>query len=98
MADPRRMQQPPLITLVTVIFLLDLGDNQLASYSSLHPSKDTQTLLEFKKGIREDPLGLVLGSWNQTSLEKEGRSCARASTLTKPRFEERGERRQRKDA
>lgn len=71
MADLRRMQQLPPITLVTVIFLLGLGGGPLAA-SQQQPSKDALALLEFKKGIQKDPLGLVLGSWNQTSLDSNG--------------------------
>lgn len=72
MADLRRMQQPPLITLVTVILLLALGGSQLASSALQQPSKDTLALLEFKKGIRRDPQGLVLDSWDQTALDSNG--------------------------
>ncbi|GAB2282935.1 hypothetical protein Dimus_017471 [Dionaea muscipula] len=34
----------------------------------LSSADELRALLEFKKGIRHDPLGLVLGTWNQTAL------------------------------
>ncbi|KAG6404985.1 hypothetical protein SASPL_132564 [Salvia splendens] len=36
------------------------------------PSQDTLALLEFKKGIKHDPTGFVVNSWNDESIENNG--------------------------
>ncbi|XP_027185034.1 probable LRR receptor-like serine/threonine-protein kinase At4g20940 isoform X1 [Coffea eugenioides] len=36
------------------------------------PSQDILTLLEFKKGIKHDPTGYVLQSWNEESIDFNG--------------------------
>lgn len=36
------------------------------------PSQDILTLLEFKKGIKHDPTGYVLNSWNEESIDFDG--------------------------
>lgn len=36
------------------------------------PSQDILTLLEFKKGIKHDPTGFVLDSWNDESIDFNG--------------------------
>ncbi|XP_057470437.1 LOW QUALITY PROTEIN: LRR receptor-like serine/threonine-protein kinase GHR1 [Actinidia eriantha] len=36
------------------------------------PSQDILTLLEFKKGIKHDPTGYVLNSWNEESIDFNG--------------------------
>ncbi|KAI3744979.1 hypothetical protein L1987_58078 [Smallanthus sonchifolius] len=36
------------------------------------PSQDILALLEFKKGIKHDPTGFVLGSWNEESIDFNG--------------------------
>ncbi|KAL2343191.1 hypothetical protein Fmac_004476 [Flemingia macrophylla] len=36
------------------------------------PSQDILALLEFKKGIKHDPTGYVLGSWNEESVDYDG--------------------------
>ncbi|CAL0301027.1 unnamed protein product [Lupinus luteus] len=36
------------------------------------PSRDVLALLEFKKGIRLDPTGYVLSSWNEESIDFDG--------------------------
>ncbi|XP_020219017.1 LRR receptor-like serine/threonine-protein kinase GHR1 [Cajanus cajan] len=36
------------------------------------PSQDTLALLEFKKGIKHDPTGYVLSSWNEESVDFDG--------------------------
>ncbi|MED6137375.1 LRR receptor-like serine/threonine-protein kinase ghr1 [Stylosanthes scabra] len=36
------------------------------------PSKDILALLEFKKGIKHDPTGYVLNSWNEESINFDG--------------------------
>lgn len=36
------------------------------------PSKDILSLLEFKKGIKNDPTGYVLNSWNEESIDFNG--------------------------
>ncbi|KAL8507362.1 hypothetical protein ACS0TY_018057 [Phlomoides rotata] len=36
------------------------------------PSQDTLALLEFKKGIKNDPTGFVLDSWNEESVKSKG--------------------------
>jgi hypothetical protein len=33
------------------------------------PSQDILALLEFKKGIKHDPTGYVLESWNEESID-----------------------------
>ena len=35
-------------------------------------SKDVVALLEFKKGIQKDPLGHILNSWNEESVDGDG--------------------------
>lgn len=49
--------------LVTLVFINAMG--QL-------PSQDILTLLEFKKGIKHDPTGYVLDSWNDESIDFNG--------------------------
>ena len=36
------------------------------------PSQDILALLEFKKGIKHDPTGYVLSSWNEDSVDVDG--------------------------
>ncbi|KAG6407140.1 hypothetical protein SASPL_130124 [Salvia splendens] len=36
------------------------------------PSRDILALLEFKKGIKHDPTGFVVNSWNDESIENNG--------------------------
>ncbi|KAI4297080.1 hypothetical protein L6164_036988 [Bauhinia variegata] len=36
------------------------------------PSRDILALLEFKKGIKHDPTGYVLNSWNEESIDFDG--------------------------
>ena len=36
------------------------------------PSQDVLALLEFKKGIKHDPTGYVLNSWNEESIDSDG--------------------------
>ncbi|XP_061339703.1 LRR receptor-like serine/threonine-protein kinase GHR1 [Gastrolobium bilobum] len=36
------------------------------------PSQDILALLEFKKGIKHDPTGFVLNSWNEESIDFDG--------------------------
>ncbi|KAL6561908.1 LRR receptor-like serine/threonine-protein kinase ghr1 [Orobanche gracilis] len=43
-----------------------------ASSSGQLPSQDILTLLEFKKGIKHDPTGFVLDSWNDESIDFSG--------------------------
>ncbi|KAL9272745.1 LRR receptor-like serine/threonine-protein kinase GHR1-like protein [Drosera capensis] len=43
----------------------------VASMSQL-PSQDIMALLEFKKGIKHDPAGYVLSSWNEESIDFNG--------------------------
>lgn len=51
------------LLLVSLCFVVVLG--QL-------PSQDTLALLEFKKGIKHDPTGNVLDSWNNQSINMKG--------------------------
>ncbi|XP_051124937.1 LRR receptor-like serine/threonine-protein kinase GHR1 [Andrographis paniculata] len=43
----------------------------VSSFGQL-PSQDILTLLEFKKGIKHDPTGFVLDSWNDESIDFNG--------------------------
>ncbi|KAL1205338.1 LRR receptor-like serine/threonine-protein kinase GHR1 [Cardamine amara subsp. amara] len=51
------------ILLLSMFFLSAMG--QL-------PSQDIMALLEFKKGIKHDPTGFVLNSWNDESIDFNG--------------------------
>ncbi|XWS20723.1 hypothetical protein CRYUN_Cryun31cG0127100 [Craigia yunnanensis] len=51
------------ILLLSLFFLSSIG--QL-------PSQDILALLEFKKGIKHDPTGYVLDSWNEESIDFNG--------------------------
>lgn len=44
----------------------------LISAAGQLPSQDILSLLEFKKGIRRDPTGYVLNSWNEESIDFNG--------------------------
>ncbi|XP_030552376.1 LRR receptor-like serine/threonine-protein kinase GHR1 [Rhodamnia argentea] len=44
----------------------------LISAAAQLPSQDILSLLEFKKGIRRDPTGYVLNSWNEESIDFNG--------------------------
>lgn len=44
----------------------------LISAAGQLPSQDILSLLEFKKGIRRDPTGYVLDSWNEESIDFNG--------------------------
>ena len=52
-----------LLLLLSMFFLSAMG--QL-------PSQDIMALLEFKKGIKHDPTGFVLNSWNDESIDFNG--------------------------
>ncbi|ESQ55273.1 hypothetical protein EUTSA_v10024279mg [Eutrema salsugineum] len=51
------------VLLLSMLFLSAMG--QL-------PSQDIMALLEFKKGIKHDPTGFVLNSWNDESIDFNG--------------------------
>ncbi|KAL9456427.1 hypothetical protein AB3S75_005617 [Citrus x aurantiifolia] len=51
--------------------LLVLSLYFLSSLGQL-PSQDILALLEFKKGIKNDPTGFVLNSWNEESIDFDG--------------------------
>ncbi|XP_024004613.1 probable LRR receptor-like serine/threonine-protein kinase At4g20940 isoform X2 [Eutrema salsugineum] len=51
------------VLLLSMLFLSAMG--QL-------PSQDVMALLEFKKGIKHDPTGFVLNSWNDESIDFNG--------------------------
>ncbi|KAF5729288.1 hypothetical protein HS088_TW21G01451 [Tripterygium wilfordii] len=51
------------LLVLSLLFLLAMG--QL-------PSQDIMALLEFKKGIKHDPTGFVLDSWNEESIDFDG--------------------------
>ncbi|XP_058100033.1 LRR receptor-like serine/threonine-protein kinase GHR1 [Magnolia sinica] len=44
----------------------------LASVRAQLPSQDILALLEFKKGIKVDPTGYILNSWNEESIDFNG--------------------------
>ncbi|CAH8345974.1 unnamed protein product [Eruca vesicaria subsp. sativa] len=52
-----------ILLLLSMFFLSAMG--QL-------PSQDIMALLEFKKGIKHDPTGFVLNSWNDESIDFNG--------------------------
>lgn len=51
---------------ILVVFLL------LVSAIAQLPSQDILALLEFKKGIKHDPTGFVVSSWNEESIDFDG--------------------------
>ncbi|KAK9049139.1 hypothetical protein SSX86_031894 [Deinandra increscens subsp. villosa] len=53
------------VLLLVVIMLFVPAMSQL-------PSQDILALLEFKKGIKHDPTGFVLSSWNEESIDFNG--------------------------
>ncbi|XP_076925430.1 LRR receptor-like serine/threonine-protein kinase GHR1 [Bidens hawaiensis] len=54
-----------LLLLLYVVVFISCTTSQL-------PSQDILALLEFKKGIKHDPTGFVLGSWNEESIDFNG--------------------------
>ncbi|XP_042497839.1 probable inactive receptor kinase At5g10020 [Macadamia integrifolia] len=48
----------------------------LLFFGVLGSEDEVRSLLEFKKGIRDDPLGRVLNSWDRSTVEADG--CPRA--------------------
>lgn len=53
------------VAFVVVVFIISSAMSQL-------PSQDILALLEFKKGIKQDPTGFVLSSWNEESIDFNG--------------------------
>ncbi|GMP26264.1 hypothetical protein CsSME_00002780 [Camellia sinensis var. sinensis] len=60
---------PPILTHTLSLLLFSLIIFVSSSQDEL------RSLLEFKKGIRVDPLGKVLNSWNQSSAAADPNSC-----------------------
>ncbi|KAL4573109.1 hypothetical protein LXL04_019904 [Taraxacum kok-saghyz] len=57
--------------MTTMIRVLLLAMFIIPAISQL-PSQDILALLEFKKGIKHDPTGFVLNSWNEESIDFNG--------------------------
>ncbi|KAF5960624.1 hypothetical protein HYC85_001833 [Camellia sinensis] len=62
---------PPILTHTLSLLLLLFSLIIFVSSSQ----DELRSLLEFKKGIRVDPLGKVLNSWNQSSAAADPNSC-----------------------
>ncbi|XP_058084549.1 probable inactive receptor kinase At5g10020 [Magnolia sinica] len=60
-----------LLFFSSLLFFDGLGEDFFSS-----PSPDVRALLEFKKGVRVDPSGIVSNSWDPTSVESDG--CPRS--------------------
>lgn len=54
-----------LISIIALVFFVVCALGQL-------PSQDILALLEFKKGIKHDPTGYVMESWNEESIDFNG--------------------------
>ncbi|XP_077220690.1 LRR receptor-like serine/threonine-protein kinase GHR1 [Tasmannia lanceolata] len=63
--DPLSGQRMKLLWLLTLPLYLVSSMAQLTS-------PDILTLLEFKKGIKQDPTGYILNSWNEESIDFNG--------------------------
>ncbi|XAR73312.1 Non-specific serine/threonine protein kinase [Bertholletia excelsa] len=64
------MTLTPIFTRSLSLFLFSLFLSLISAYSS---QDELRSLLEFRKGIQEDPLGKVTNSWNQKSADP--RAC-----------------------
>ncbi|KAF5203693.1 Leucine-rich receptor-like protein kinase family protein [Thalictrum thalictroides] len=58
-----------------LLFLIILNVVGADSSSSSSSDSEVRSLLEFKKGIRDDPLGKIFNSWNRSSSQLSSNGC-----------------------